>query len=51
MTKAELVKAIFKSGATATKQEAGKALGAVIDILKGSLVAGDVITLPNFRWL
>lgn len=48
MTKAELVKAIFKSGATSTQQDAGKALDAIFNILKGCLVAGDSITLPNF---
>lgn len=48
MTKAELVKAIFKSGATSTQQEAGKSLDAIFDTLKDCLVAGDSITLPNF---
>lgn len=48
MTKTELIKAIAKSGAASTLQEAGTALDAIFEALKDCLVAGEPINFQNF---
>ena len=48
MTKAELIAKLAEKAELDSKSKAEKVLGAIVEILNGSLAAGDTVTLNGF---
>lgn len=48
MAKAELIEKVQVKAGFSTKSEAGKALDAVVEVIKDALAAGETVTLTGF---